>query len=122
MAAFAIIVARVWPVPESLDGERTVLEAILDDVAVIGLVRLALVAAAVYFIASVPALVISGRWAKGVGTTGIVADDVAFSGETIARAKEHVRVLEALNEKLERERSELWQLVDVETAPTRMEP
>jgi hypothetical protein len=117
VAAATIVAAGLWPVPDSLDAERSVVEAMLDDVVLVGLLRLAIVAAVFYFIASVPALVIGGRWAKGLGTTGIVADDAAVSGEAIARAKEQVAALEALNERLERERSELWRLVDVETAP-----
>lgn len=118
LAASAVLLFRWWPVPRALDPNRPILESILDDAVLVGLLRLAVVAAALYLIASVPALVVGARWAKGLGTTGIVADDAPEEASmALAQSRLDVTVLESLNLDLARERAELWELVDVETTP-----
>lgn len=60
------------------DPEKVSLwQFILSDRATLGFVRLALIALGIYALASVPALIVSGRWLKGFGTTGLTADDAA---------------------------------------------
>ena len=69
-------------------------------------------------IASVPALVADGRWAKGLGASGIIADEArADATDALERARQQVAALEVRNEHLTEERAELWDLVDVETRP-----
>lgn len=114
----AIVAAGTWPVPHAVDAESTVLEAIFDDLVLVGLARLALVAAIFYFIASVPALVMGGRWAKSFGTTGIVADDAQRELPAVVADVERVLAGVRLeNERLIRERDHLLSLIDAETKP-----
>lgn len=117
--AVAVAVLGLWPVPGAM-RERSWIELLLGDPILVGMLRLAIVAAALYFIASVPALVIAGRWAKGLGTGGIVADD-ARPDSALEHARRDVATLRSLNAHLSEEKAELWDLLDVETRPNRME-
>lgn len=64
-----------------------------------------------------PALIVEGRWAKGVGTTGIVADDAHHAVLALEMSRREVAALESTNADLVSERAELWNLLDVETRP-----
>ncbi len=117
LAAVVLASLRLWPVPEAA-AEDAVLEAILNDAVVIGLLRLAIVVLALYGIASVPALIIGGRWAKGVGTSGIVADDPrADLPAGLVDLLRQIAELEFENARLLDERDELLTLLDDETRP-----
>lgn len=118
--AVAVATLGLWPVPGAM-RERSWVELLFGDPILVGMLRMAIVADALYFIASVPALVIAGRWAKGLGTGGIVADDArAGAGDALEQARQDVATLLSLNENLEKETGELWDLLDVETRPNRM--
>jgi hypothetical protein len=117
--AVTVAVLGLWPVP-GVVGERSWVELLLGDPILVGMLRLAIGAAALYFIASVPALVIAGRWAKGLGTGGIVADDARAGADALEQAMAQVATLRSLNAHLRKEKAELWDLLDVETRPNRM--
>ncbi len=73
--AVALVIAwlQLWPVPNAVASSLP--HMLVGDRVLIGLLRLALLLGGLYFIASVPVLVVGGRWAKGAGTSGILADD-----------------------------------------------
>jgi hypothetical protein len=66
------------------------------DRTTIGFLRLGLVLLAVYLIASVPALVVGGRWLKGFGRDGVTADDpvVASRERSIDKLRDEVSALD----------------------------
>jgi len=69
-----------WPFDASrakLPARPSLWQLLLSDHVTLGFVRLAFVMLAVFVIASVPALVIGGRWLKGFGAGGLIADDAA---------------------------------------------
>lgn len=77
------------------DPEKVSLwQFILSDRATLGFVRLAFIALGVYALASVPALIVSGRWLKGFGTSGLTADDAA-AAKTAAAAGSDLAEMEA---------------------------
>lgn len=47
---------------------------LLSDSVTLGFVRLGVIAVAVYAIASIPALIMGGRWVKAFGLSGVTAD------------------------------------------------
>lgn len=113
----AVAVLGLWPVPDPI-GEDSWAELLVGDPILVGMLRLAIVAAALYFIASVPALVIAGRWAKGLGTGGIVADDARADVDArLEQARREVATLRSVNAQFRTEKAELWDLLDVETRP-----
>ena len=117
LIAVAVGWSGVWPVPQNIATERA-LDSILNDRVLIGIVRLTLVLIAFYAIASIPALIIGGRWVKGLGTSGILADDARAASQTLAvAAEQEVDDLQRRNDALEALAGELWALVDAETAP-----
>jgi hypothetical protein len=80
--ALAILLATqsTWPFDASrprLPERPSLWQLLLSDQVRLGFVRLAFVMLAVFVVASVPALVASGRWLKGFGAGGLVADDAA---------------------------------------------
>jgi hypothetical protein len=95
-----------------------VLNALLQDPVIIGVLRLAIVVAALYAIASVPALIVGGRWAKGIGSGGIVADDVRVdAAQALELVRRELAELESENAELRSERADFWDLMDAETRP-----
>jgi hypothetical protein len=71
---------RAWPFDAArprLPARPSLWQLLLSDHMTLGFVRLAFVMLAVFVIASVPALVAGGRWLKGFGAGGFVADDAA---------------------------------------------
>jgi hypothetical protein len=81
-------VASWWPFdtsPRSIDSfaRPTVWQYLFADRLAVGFARLAFAAFALYLVASVPALVVAGRWAKGFGTTGLTTDDAVEATKTL---------------------------------------
>ena len=114
IVAVALLTSRSWPVPDRVaDG---VLDALLADPVLIGMLRLALLVVALYGIASVPVLAVRGRWATSLGTSGVVADD-ARADAALEQARRQVAALQNENITLGEELDELWNLVDDETRP-----
>jgi hypothetical protein len=70
-----------WPFdgPRVARADAPIWEELVYHGAVLGFLRLAVVVLALCGIASVPALIVGGRWAKGLGTTGITADDARWA-------------------------------------------
>lgn len=103
--------------PDSIRGD-SVPRLLLDDPVLVGMTRLALVVVALYGIASVPALIVGGRWAKGVGTAGVLADDASAAVPSdLAAVWDKIVVLELENARLTEERDSLLALMDNETRP-----
>jgi hypothetical protein len=78
--AGAILLAaqRAWPFDASrpkLPARPSLWQLLLSDHVTLGFVRLAFVMVAVFIVASVPALVVGGRWLQGLGAAGFIADD-----------------------------------------------
>lgn len=118
-SALTALVFGVWPFHGAPPGEEAPLwDVLLNDRAMLGFVRGAVAAAAIYLIASVPALVARGRWASGFGTGGIVADaahDHLKAG--VDRALAQLETLREENDRLRCERDALLSLIDSETSP-----
>jgi hypothetical protein len=111
-AAAAVVVAillaaqSAWPFDASrprLPARPSLWQLLLSDHVTLGFVRLALVMVAVFVIASVPALVAGGRWLKGVGAGGLVADDAADLRDELGKTK---RELDEVTRKLKDARKE----------------
>jgi hypothetical protein len=80
--------AAWWPfdaAPRAIGtfGHPTVWQYFFGDRLALGFVRLAIAAFALYAVASVPALVVAARWAKGFGTTGLATDDAVEASKTL---------------------------------------
>ena len=65
-------------------------QLLLSDHVTLGFVRLAFVMLAVFVIASVPALVVGGRWLKSFGVGGLIADDGADLRHALEAAERQV--------------------------------
>jgi hypothetical protein len=87
IAAFVIGWEGKWVFAKTLPVTKknpTFAQQIFSDRATIGFVRFAIVMLALYVIASVPALVVGGRWLrKGLSTTGATADDAIVDGAVV---------------------------------------
>jgi hypothetical protein len=115
--AAVVAILRWWPVPATA-GTGSWIEILLADRVIVGVLRLVIVLGAFYFIGSIPALVVGGRWVKGFGTGGIVADETRKDAtNALEGARRQVAALQMRNVDLALERAELWNLVDVETRP-----
>ena len=108
LAALALVAVTIllassgwWPfdisAPKLPKNKPSFWQLLLADRLTLGFVRLGVVMLAVFVIASIPALVVGGRWLKGLGTGGFAADEAAV----VAGA------LDEANEELERTRKEL---------------
>lgn len=116
----AVALGGAWPfeLRERPDAGASIVTLLLHDRVILGLLRATVVVAALYAIASVPALVVSGRWAIRVGTSGIVADDARREFDSaLAEARADIADLEAERARLLEEHLDLWRLIDVETTP-----
>lgn len=110
-AALLIAVAviawrRVWIFREAIplpSRNPAWWEAFLSDRATLGFLRLALIMLALYVIASVPALVLQGRWIRAVSTRGFEVDGFESAAE---RVRAHL-------EALRRERDRALELIDL---------
>lgn len=78
------------PVPTGTTG---LLDQLLRERFTLGLVRLGLIALALFIILSVPALMIAGRWLKGFGKEGLTADDAQDAGNTIEEMQVQIEEL-----------------------------
>ncbi len=86
IAAFVIAWEGKWVFAKTLPVTRrnpSFAQQIFSDRATIGFVRFGIVMIALYVIASVPALVVGGRWPLGFGTTGVKADDAVADGAIV---------------------------------------
>jgi hypothetical protein len=106
-AVTAVVVATLlaarsaWPFDASrprLPARPSLWQLLLSDHVTLGFVRLAFVMLAVFVIASVPALVVGGRWLKGFGAGGVIADDAADLRSALEATQ---RELERTTRKLE---------------------
>jgi hypothetical protein len=89
--AILLAVSRAWPFDASPPREHASLwQLLLADRLTLGFVRLALVAAALFLVASVPALVMGGRWLKVVGISGLTADDASDVTTELAESRREV--------------------------------
>jgi hypothetical protein len=99
IAALVIAWEGKWVFAETLPVTKTdptFAQQIFSDRATIGFVRFAFVMLALYVIASVPALVVGGRWLRGFNTTGVTADDAVVDGAVvIADLRRKVRKLQS---------------------------
>ena len=80
VTAILLALASAWPFDVSrpkLPPSPSLWQLLLSDHVTLGFVRLAFVMLAVFVIASIPALVSAGRWLKGFGAGGFIADDIA---------------------------------------------
>ena len=99
IAAFVIgwegkwVFARIQPVTRR--GNPSFAQQIFSDRATIGFTRFAIVLLALYVIAAVPALVVSGRWLPGGSTTRMTAGDAADGAIVIAELKSELRKVQA---------------------------
>jgi hypothetical protein len=90
LVAIVFAITNVWPFdasPPKLPADPTIWQLMLSDDTTLGFVRLGLVLLTVFVVASVPALIIGGRWLKGFGTTGLTADDAADASQALDDAK-----------------------------------
>ena len=93
VAASTVAATQHWVFAETLPVRKkdpSLAQLVLADRATVGFIRLAIVLLAVYVIASVPALVIAGRWSKGFSTTALTADDaVAADTPGVVAGRRH---------------------------------
>jgi hypothetical protein len=78
--AILLVMQSAWPFDAArpkLPARPSLWQLLLSDQLTLGFVRLAFVMLAVFVIASVPALVVGGRWLKSFGAGGLIADDAA---------------------------------------------
>jgi hypothetical protein len=73
-------VQRLWPFnasPRALRQFETpsLAQYVLSDRYTVGFVRLGVAALAMFAVASLAALLVAGRWMRGLGTTGFSTDD-----------------------------------------------
>ena len=88
--AVLLAVADLWPFdtsPPALPQDPTLWQLMLSDDITLGFVRLGLVLLALFVVASVPALIVGGRWLKAFGTGGLTADDAADVSAELEKAK-----------------------------------
>jgi hypothetical protein len=111
----------LWPFnstarPLSAYPNPSIAQLILTDRIVLGFVRLGIVAVVVYIVVSIPALIVSGRWAKAFPTVaGPVGADTAREAQatqdTVQELKEQVGEVTT-------ERDEALALVDDDGYPS----
>lgn len=112
--AGVLAVADLWPfdtTPPALPADPSLWQFMLSDDITLGFVRLGLVVLALFVIASVPALIVGGRWVKGFGTSGLTADDAAAASESLEEAKKKLDETQEHVDELTRERDEAHQLL-----------
>lgn len=80
-----------WPFVAAYSSEDyphpTLWQLLLTDRYTLGLVRLSLVAAGVFIVVSIPALMIAGRWVKGFGKDGLTVDDAQAAADAVGELK-----------------------------------
>jgi ABC-type multidrug transport system fused ATPase/permease subunit len=114
LVAIVFAITNVWPFdasPPKLPADPTIWQLMLSDDTTLGFVRLGLVLLTVFVVASVPALIIGGRWLKGFGTTGLTADDAADASQALDDAKAKLDDTAHQLEVVKQERDEALELV-----------
>ena len=115
--ALALLLAAesAWPFDAArpmLPEKPSLWQLLLSDHVTLGFVRLAFVMLTVFVIASVPALVVGGRWLKSFGAGGFIADEaVDLRGALEATERELDRTTRDL-EAMKRERDEAVALAE----------
>ena len=108
LTAIVLAATSVWPfatTPPPLESKPSLWQLLLSDRATLGFARLALVALTLFVIASVPALLVAGRWLKAFGTSGLSADDAAQADATVERLESELQRLTANLEQVTRDRN-----------------
>ncbi len=114
-----------WPfqsVPKGLSHYKdpTLWQLLFSDRLTVGFVRIAFVALVLYVVASVPALVVAGRWLKTFGTSGLSADEVQDAAKTVSDLRAQLKVttqkLHATDAEVERLKKQREQAVRVADA------
>jgi hypothetical protein len=113
-AAIIFALAGLWPFdssPRTLPADPKLWQLMLSDQVTLGFIRLGLILLAVFVVASVPALIIGGRWIKGFGTSGLTADDAADADQALEDAKAKLDDTTAQLEVVRQERDQALSLV-----------
>jgi hypothetical protein len=100
IAAFVIAGQEKWvfakTLPVTRRGNPSFTQQIFSDRATIGFVRFAIVLLALYVIASVPALLVGGRWLRGLSRPSVAAGDAVADGAiVIADLKSKLKTVQA---------------------------
>ena len=110
LVAVSILLAAVrgWPFgaspPRMAETKPSLWQLLLTDRVTLGFVRLALVLASVFVVASVPALIVGARWLRGFGPSGLSADDGADTNAPLGHLVAAIGTLEAELEAVRKER------------------
>ncbi len=86
-----------WPFhqrPIDLGESPSLWEVLLNDRLTLGLLRAGLAAIVTYVVVSVPALVVGGRWMKGLTTAGMTADDAVSAHQEIEDLQRGLRAID----------------------------
>lgn len=92
IAAAAVLVSLILAVAgvamfQSSDPRAgSVWKLVVSDRLTLGFVRVAVIAAAIYVIASFPALILAGRWIRSVGPAGVTTDELTHVEGNVDRA------------------------------------
>lgn len=88
VVAVLLAVRGAWPFqdqPPVLDPTNPNAFAVFfGDGTTLGFVRLATLSLGLFILASVPALIVQGRWLKGFGTSGLTADDAQAGAAAVS--------------------------------------
>lgn len=103
------LAAGSWPfdLEVKASDRADVYQAILLDRVTVGLLRSAIAAVVIYILFSVPALVASGRWMRGLGASGLTTDDAQRTDEVIVDLQAQITSLQEENDALLEELSDL---------------
>jgi hypothetical protein len=108
--AILLAVSRSWPFdaapPRVKTDEPSLWQFLLADRLTLGFVRLGLAMSALFVVASIPALIVGGRWLRGFGPSGLIADDAADAAAALARAQHELAEIREELEAVEKERDE----------------
>ena len=119
--AILLAVIRSWPFsalpPRARTDQPSLWQFLLSDRPTLGFVRLALVAAALFVVASIPALVVGGRWLKVFGASGLTADDASDAAAELAEYSREVDRLRTELAAVRKDRAELIAKRKGATAP-----
>lgn len=100
----ALILSGKWPFhqdPVPLGQGPSIWEILLNDRISLGFIRAGLAALVTYAVISVPALVVAGRWMKGLTTAGLTADDAETADRHIEELEQDLQeTLEELEDQV----------------------
>jgi hypothetical protein len=89
-----VSVKGMWLFAAAHDTAGSIWAKVAEERTTLGVIRLAIVAAAIYVVVSVPALIAGRRWLNRIGPTGVAVDD-ANSEQTISELREDLRRMTA---------------------------